>query len=166
MNLPPEDVEELMALSGAMAGGPSQLAAFAASNKPLLQAMGGFDPVKTAATFGALLTEPRLQGNCLRLETLAHFALFAGATKRKPTDKIVQRGFSSLGDGMCGMLEDPPEDQFVGLIRTPRGGFRVLEGIWEGASFFLQRFVHVAEAMPKGSGYSHHPSCVSPCATR
>lgn len=39
----------------------------------------GMHPVRAAATFGALLTVPELQGNCARLEILAHQALVLGS---------------------------------------------------------------------------------------
>lgn len=45
-------------------------------------------------------------------------------------------------------LEDPAEDVFAGSIRSPWGNFRVLEGLWEGGCFYLQRFVDLVGQMP------------------
>jgi hypothetical protein len=79
-------------------------------------------------------------------------ALARGKGARKPPQKFVSRAFASLGNGPCGWLEDPAEDMFVTSIATPRGNFRILEGVWESAGFFLQRIVNVVEAMPHEGG--------------
>jgi hypothetical protein len=62
--------------------------------------------------------------------------------------KHLSRWYAALGTGRCGALEDPAEDVFVGLVSTPRGNFRVLEGIWESGTFYLQRVINVVESMP------------------
>ena len=46
-------------------------------------------------------------------------------------------------------MEDPSEDVFVTLVNTPRGNYRIFEGISEGAGFYLQRVLNVIEKMPK-----------------
>ncbi len=51
------------------------------------------------------------------------------------------------------MQEDPSEDVFVALVNTPRGNFRVFEGIREGNAFHLQRVLNVIETMPAGPPY-------------
>ncbi|HYG89824.1 MAG TPA: hypothetical protein VD978_26630 [Azospirillum sp.] len=115
--------------------------------------LGQLNPVQTAATFGSLLTIPALQANCLRLETLTHMALAFCNGRDKPSDSFVATAFRKLGEGFCGLMEDPAEDVFVSAVRTPRGNFRVLEGVWEGAGFYLQRFINVIEGMPEGQLY-------------
>ncbi|MDQ7248586.1 hypothetical protein [Dongia sedimenti] len=112
-----------------------------------------FNPVTTASIFGGLLTVPDLQSNCIRLETLVHIALALGSFDRDPDLAIVADIFSTLGDGVCGRCEDPAEDLFVSLVETPRGNFRILEGTWESASFYLQVFVDAIERMPRNSDY-------------
>lgn len=111
------------------------------------------DGVQAAATFGALLTEPRLQAHGLRLEALAHFAVADGAGSKVPNYSALKGSFSSMGEGSCGYLEDPPEGLFVELVRTPRGQFRILPGIWEASGFFLQRVMNLLERTPAGPGY-------------
>lgn len=128
---------------------PFQLGSFAASYSILFKQLQAFDPLKAAATFGGLLTVPELQSNCLRLEVLAHLALVSGKGHKTPDAKFVNRAFSSLGKPPCGLYEDPAEDMFVTSIETPRGNFRVLEGVWESAGFFLQRVVNIVEDMPR-----------------
>jgi hypothetical protein len=122
-------------------------------NEKLLRELVSFDPLRLAATFSGLLTMPELQSNCVRLEILVHLALALGGGQRKPTDKIVARLFSKTGDGIAGRQEDPAEDVFVSLIATPRGNFRVLEGVWETAGFYLQRIVDALERVPAAPRY-------------
>jgi hypothetical protein len=120
-----------------------------------LSALGSFDPLRLAATFAGLLTVPEVQSNCIRLEVLVHLSLAFGGGNRKPNDKIVSRLFSDFGKGIAGRQEDPAEDVFVSLIRTPHGNFRVLEGIWESAGFYLQRIINALELIPAGARYDN-----------
>src|SRR5206468_4733155 len=108
----------------------------------LLKEFQRYHPLKTAATFGALLTEKRLQPNCLRLELLVHLALASCRGTRVPTAQLLTEGYSSAGQSL-GHMEDPPEDIFVGNIYSRRGNYKVLEGIWESVTFYLQRFVNL-----------------------
>lgn len=134
----------------AFAIGGVPLEAIAAEHPALGGQLRGFNPLKLATAYGALLTVPELQSNCLRLEALVQLGLALGAGARKPQPKHLIRWFADLGTGRCGAFEDPAEDVFVGLIATPRGNFRVLEGIWESGSFYLQRVMDVVERMPTG----------------
>lgn len=131
-------------------GGATDLAPILEELKIYIRDVQSFAPLRLAAVFGGLLTEPSLQSNCLRLEALIHLTLAIGNGRRRPTGKIVERLFSEAGKGELGRKEDPPEDVFVSLITTPRGNFRVLEGIWEAAGFELDRFVGALERLPGG----------------
>jgi len=113
------------------------------------------DPMETAVTFSGLLTMPGLQSNCLRIETLIYLALAYCEGRAAPTTEFVLRSFERMGDGYCGMMEDPSEDVFVTLVNTPRGNFRIFEGIWEGAGFYLQRFLDIVETMPNREPFNH-----------
>jgi hypothetical protein len=128
-------------------GGPS-LESLAKSHPMLVTEFRDLEPVGTAASFSGLLTAPQLQANCYRLEYLVHLALAYCEGDSHPNQALVQRSFKILGDGFCGMAEDPAEDVFVALVNTPRGNFRVFEGIREGNSFHLQRILNVVESMP------------------
>lgn len=104
--------------------GDMGLAKLAATNEATVTNLRSFDPLRTAATFGSLLTIPELMTNGTRLEVLAHLALATGESDRKPTSKLVNDSFTAIGEGPCGRMEDPAEDVFVSLIRSPRGPFR------------------------------------------
>lgn len=120
------------------------------SAHPLLsEALRPFDPIYTASLVAGLLTVPDLQSNCCRLEALVHLAIAAGSGRKKPSSSAVATWFDELGSGPCGMSEDPAEDGFTAVITSQRGNFRVLEGMWESASFFLQRIVNIVERMPE-----------------
>lgn len=121
----------------------------AAEHPDLFREIESVDPLRLAACFGALLTVPELQSNCVRLEVLTHLCFALARGRRKPTEKIIARLFKALGDGTPGRLEDPAEDIFVSLIVTPRGNFRVLEGIWESAGFHTQRVINTLELAAK-----------------
>lgn len=125
----------------------------------LLAELSEYDGLRLGATLAGLLTVPELQSNCLRLEILVHMALAHCNGSRKPNQKLVSRLFSGLGEGMAGRYEDPAEDVFVTSVRTPRGNFRVLEGIWESAGFNLQRVIDALERVPTGPRYDRIRDC-------
>ncbi|MBR1272711.1 hypothetical protein JQ629_35055 [Bradyrhizobium sp. AUGA SZCCT0222] len=149
MNKPSLSPEDLMAMMADI-GGRTDLGPIVAELETCLRDTQSFDPLRLAATFGGLLTVPELQSNCLRLEALVHLTLAVGDGRSKPNRKIVGRLFEEAGQGRIGFKEDPAEDIFVTLIVTPRGDFRVLEGIWESAGFYLQRIVNLLELLPVG----------------
>jgi hypothetical protein len=149
VNLETPALEELMGrIPAGFAFGAVPLGAIAAQHGDLLKEIESYDPLRLAACFGGLLTEPQLQSNCARLEILVHLCLSYARGTRKPTDAIVSRLFDALGDGMAGRIEDPAEDLFVSLIVSPRGNFRMLEGIWESAGYHTQRFIDALELIP------------------
>ena len=119
----------------------------------LLAELRPLGAVKTAAVFAGLLTRAELQANCLRLEALVHLAAAYCEGSGSPTTGFLRRAFDSVSEGYCGAQEDPSEDVFVALVNTPRGNFRVFEGIREGNAFHLQRILNVIETMPVGAAY-------------
>ncbi|MFD1767084.1 hypothetical protein ACFSAG_09530 [Sphingorhabdus buctiana] len=142
---------ELMTSLGAF--GEVKLNSISERYPALTKRLTVLDPLATVATFSGLLLQPELQSNCLRIETLIHLALAVGNGKQTPNPKLVADGFNQLGNGLCGSMEDPAEDVFVSSVRSPRGNFRILEGIWEGNAYFLQKFIEAVEDMPVGTGY-------------
>ncbi|WP_323012704.1 hypothetical protein [Castellaniella sp.] len=115
--------------------------------KSFVRDLHRFNAIRVAAAFGGLLLQPSLQANCLRLETLVHLSVAFGQGIEAPGSKILLKGFSALGLA-CGHLEDPPESIFVGNISSSRGNYLVLEGVWESATFYLQRIVEMVDELP------------------
>lgn len=108
-----------------------------------------FDPIRTAAAFGVLLTRSALQGSALRLESLVHLALSAGHGSRRPTPDVLAQAFDTIGTSILKGSESESEDLFVNYIRSAeQGGFRVLEGNWLGGGFHLRRVVEIVDDMP------------------
>lgn len=153
----PDDLAAIMQGQGPP---PLHLSTIATAYSALFKQLQAFDPLKVAATFGGLLTVPDVQSNCIRLEILAHLSLASGNGRKTPDAKFISHAFSSLGKAPCGLYEDPAEDMFVTSIGTPRGNFRVLEGIWESAGFFLQRVVNVVEGMPRRGDFDEIRECI------
>jgi hypothetical protein len=117
------------------------------------------DPVHAAASFGALLTVPELQSNCNTIEAMVQLALAYGEGREKTSAGLTRQVFAQLSGGSLGLMEDPAEDVMVGTVHGPWGNFRILEGIWEGSTFYLQRMMDVLAGMPEGRGYEalQHP---------
>lgn len=153
MNKPIPNLEQYLAAMQLLNMGGVPLSGIASENPELMRAVESLDPVKAASTFAGLLTVPELQSNCFRLEALIHLCLALAQSDRKPPAKLVSRLFAGIGKGLCGRIEDPAEDVFVTSIATQRGNFRVLEGTWESAGFFLQRTINVIDRMPREGGY-------------
>ena len=155
-DLAPEDLSEwaaaLAMIHGAGPGGPVGIRGVLDGRPDLARRFARLDPINAAATFGGLLTVSAFQASGVRLEMLAHLALAFGRGKGKLDDKLAADAFRFLGEGV-GRMEDPAEDVFVGAVRSPWGNFRVLEGLWEGGTFHLQRFVDVVANMPDDHGF-------------
>jgi hypothetical protein len=148
-----QSLEDFLASAGLTAFGTVKLSGVEAELPKLRSTLRRLDPVLTAAAFAELLTKPGLQSNCVRLEALVHLALALCEGRSQPTRPLVRQLFGWLGKGACGRAEDPAEDVFVSSVATERGNFRILEGIWESAGFYLQRLVNIVRAMPQGTGY-------------
>jgi hypothetical protein len=105
------------------------------------------EPFETAALIGGLLTVPDLHSACLRLEGLAHVVVAVASGPRVPKIRQIAPWFHALGRGMCGTLEDPPEDAFVSLAHDGSGNYRLFGGIWEANAYYAQIFLRVLETM-------------------
>ena len=151
-----DDISDIGVAAAAMAAMESSVSIgpLAAKLPHLTRALANHCPVKTAAAFGGLLLQKRLQSNCLRLEALVHLCLSLSNGIRAPTQSFITLGFTSVGT-LCRYLEDPREDVFVGNIHSRRGNYRVLEGIWEGATFYLQRIVNMVDSLPEEGDFQN-----------
>jgi hypothetical protein len=155
---PPEADDEMGATLAMMQalglGGTIAVGDLLDGHPDLVRRFATLDPVAAASAFGGLLTVPDLQSSAVRLEALVHLSVALGRGTHKPDAKLAQAAFRRLGDGSCGHMEDPAEDVFVGSVRSPLGNHRVLEGLWEGGAFHLQRFLDVLANMPAAPNFN------------
>jgi hypothetical protein len=95
------DLEALSALVSGIAGvSELDVTAIASENPALIAKMERFDPVHLAATFAGLLTAPKLQHHCLRLEALIHLSLVYAKGRQPAPDKFIAECFQVLGNGI------------------------------------------------------------------
>jgi hypothetical protein len=99
-----------------------------------------YHPVRSAIAIGQLLLRPEFQSNCLRIEALTHILLSCGNGTQVPDSNTIADWFDVITGGYLGRMEDPSEDVFVGSVFYGRN-CRILEGVWTGATFYLQRFL-------------------------
>lgn len=111
------------------------------------------DPLATALSFAALLLNENLQSSTYRIETLVNLALTLGREKDRLKQRDFRRLYRAMETGSVARQEDPAEDVFVSNISTMRGNFLVLEGLSEGAGYFLQVFMQMVDSLPKNESY-------------
>lgn len=120
-----------------------------AEHGPTRDAFEGASSIETAMFYGALLLDPRLQANCVRLEALVHMAIATADGQRRLSLDELRACFDEMNDGVLGLAEDPSEDVFVSNLATARGNFLILEGTWESGTFYLQRFMEILDSTPE-----------------
>ena len=117
-------------------------------NDPALQRIVGSlrkcDSKLTVAKLGGVLTEPELQANIVRLETLVHLAVAHCQGRNNPGSSEISRWLNKrLLNTQIRHLEDPVEDVFVTNVETAEGNLRVFEGTWESSAYSLQIVVDI-----------------------
>jgi hypothetical protein len=103
----------------------------------------------TISRLAALLTEPHLHANTLRIELLVHLSCVHCHGGKIPTSKNINQWCNEYFAGsLVVSYEDPIEQVMVGNVMTDEGNFRVLNGIWDGNDFYLQE---ILDAFVNGS---------------
>ena len=120
----------------------------AKENKFLIRDFSRYDPIVAIPLLASLLTLPKLQSHCIRLEILVALAVVHCRGRKKATINQVVRWFFQIGKSQCVGGEDPAEDVFVSLVQDRNGDYRLLEGVWEAAGFYTQRVLDVIATMP------------------
>lgn len=121
--------------------------------KSTFAVLEGSDPLATSVSFAALLLNKNLQSSTYRIETLVNLALSLGRSKNRLKQRDFRKIYAEMEKGMVARQEDPAEDVFVSNISTMRGNFLVLEGLSEGAGYFLQVFMQLVDSFPKNESY-------------
>jgi len=105
------------------------------------------DPLGSAPFISILLTIPELHCNTARIETLLHIILAEKKGKNIVSLVQIQKLFLMIGKTSVGWMEDPAEDVFIYNVLSPKGNYRIFEGIWEGNGYHLQRFIDLFSSM-------------------
>lgn len=135
-------------------------AKIAAEHPSVAKTLAKSEPFSTAALIGGLLTLPELQANSIRLQALAHLAVWLGKGRKRPNLAQLSPWFNALDDGPCGRLEDPSEDLFISNVSDSLGNYRMFEGTAEGNAFHVQLFLDIVETMPGDGGFGQLRNCV------
>lgn len=138
-----------MALRGVFSASNVTVADIADEQQTIVAELAKMDRVTLVAMVGSMLASPSLQANAYRLEALLHISMARALGRQNPSSALIQNAFTSLGDGICGRLEDPAEDLFSTSVHCRQGNFIVFEGLRESNGFYLQRVLDVIEEMPE-----------------
>lgn len=120
----------------------------AKDNKLLIRDLSRYDPTVAIPLLASLLTLPKLQSHCIRLEILVVLAVVYCRGRKKANIGDAVRWFAQIGKSQCVMGEDPAEDVFVSLVQDRNGDYRLFEGVWEAAGFYTHRVLDVITTMP------------------
>ncbi|WP_157265489.1 hypothetical protein [Thiobacillus thioparus] len=96
----------------------------------LANVLRGYDKREAISLVAGLLTVPRLQANCFRLELLAQLIAANCDGSKKPTWQHISHWLNRQLSAVA-WAEDPPEDVFVSNVITRSKDFLVLGGLWE-----------------------------------
>ncbi len=120
----------------------------AMENKALVRDLSRYDPQAAVALIAGLMTVPKYQSNCLRLELLAILAWRHCKGKKRANIGQVVRWFNMIGKSRSACGEDPAEDVFSSLVMGEDVDFRIIEGLWESAGFYTQIVYDIVQTMP------------------
>lgn len=145
------DLEDMFAMLGAFSGGYGGLDSMLDDRPDIVRRLQALSP-QAATAFGVLLTIRELQASSARIEAMIHLAVAHANGTQSPSTRLASELFDHVGSA-AGHLEDPAEDLMVEAVRGPWGNYRVISGLWEGAGFFLQRFIDLVAHMPDGEPF-------------
>lgn len=132
----------------------------AMENKALIKDLSGYDPKIAVPLIASLMTVPKYQSNCLRLELLATLAWRHCNGKKRANIGQAVRWFHSIGKSRSAYGEDPAEDVFSSLVIGKDADFRILEGLWESAGFYTQVVYDIVQTMPDNGHWARIKKCV------
>lgn len=119
------------------------------SDFPLMQSLKSFDKIRSVGLVSSMLLFPKFHANNFRIERLIHLLVAGCRGTQLPSTRDLRRWLNEY-EPVAGrrILEDPPEDTFIGKVTTPQGDYRLYGGLWESHCFFLQRVLNVIHTMP------------------
>lgn len=110
-----------------------------AEYQSLARSLQDRDPASVIPVIAGLLTVPAYHPETVRIELLLHLACLHCCGRRKITTADLRRWLGrDLANLPVASLEDPPEDVFISNVIAPGGNYRIFEGRWESADYYLQ----------------------------
>lgn len=116
-------------------------------NSGIKKLLLGYDPVRTASVFSALLLNPKYQYHTHTLEVGIKVCLTYCKGTAKPTLKLIKKLYKEIHFGTH-MYEDPVEDIFAARLWFGKKSYMVRLGLWEGCIHNTQIALHVLESLP------------------
>jgi hypothetical protein len=99
------------------------------------------DPILAAAAFAGLGVIGELQSNHFRIANLIHSALKFGYGQDDIEKDSIEYFFSIFENSEISLAEDPAEDVFISRICTSEASYKIYEGGWEHAGWYLECFM-------------------------
>jgi len=109
----------------------------------------GYNTFLLASYFSSLTTFPDSHSNYFRIESLINILLSIKSGTKKPSAQIMKKIFEVVNNSYLAYSEDPAEDVFSTLVYHAKSNYLIFEGLWEGSTFFLQRFLNILDKMPR-----------------
>ncbi len=106
------------------------------------------DPLQGTKLITSLFYAPEFQSNVLQLEGLVHLVLAKGSGKKKLRSRQISKLLKATKGTSFEYNMDPAEGFMSSVVYFRGSKFNILEGIYEGNSFFLQRMLNTLEATP------------------
>lgn len=115
----------------------------------LEQRITRLSPLEAIASISALSMDPGFGSNLVRLDMATRLALARARGDNSPSRASLFRILNrDLVDCRVGLLEDPPENNFMSTIATRRGPYRLFQGIWEKAAAFSEDMLEAFGQLP------------------
>ena len=95
-----------------------------------------------------LLYEEELHSNLVTTETMIHQLFLSQPGQKVMTDVDISQLFNGIHSTYIGSWEDPAEDTMVGVIKSAKGSYMFLNGLWESSNFYTQIFIDLIDEMP------------------
>ncbi len=115
-----------------------------------MESLASFNKIRSLGLVSAMLLYPKYHANNFRIERLLHLLIAECLGDRFPSTGDIRRWLNEYEPvASRRLMEDPPEDTFIGKVTSNWGEYRVYGGLWESHSFFLQRILNVIHTMPE-----------------
>ena len=106
-----------------------------------------FNPIEAAKLISTLFYAPEFQSNTLQVEALVHLTLASGKGTSKLRSRDIAKLFKELKRTSYEFDLDPAEDVMTSQVFFEDKSYNILEGIYEGNTFYLQRMLNAFESM-------------------